>query len=166
LTYKTLKFLDYKEINLESITLANAIKSVLLIASFSIIGEGSAFEASNMSGSNHAKIMTFESIGDNATGDRLKAITLYRERFGKIKNPKICTILTDSELEAFIVVSHDSVLLMKRYSEKSAEASTLGRFTNMSVMRDCEKQAQRILFYWDEHNIDAARKRYGLPKNS
>ncbi len=104
--------------------------------------------------------MDVNDIANNATGKRKIAVEAMKERVAKIKKAQICPILTDTELEALIVVSTDSDVLWKRCSAKSSEASTLGRYTNMSVMKDCEKQAQRVLFFWDNHSYERAKKRY------
>jgi hypothetical protein len=107
-----------------------------------------------------ASVMSIDDIANNAKGIRKDIILKAQERVAQDKNKRICPIFKDSELEAIIVNSHDSLTLMKRYSNKSSDASTVGTHTNLTVMRDCEKQGKRVLWFWDTHNYEAAHKRY------
>lgn len=97
---------------------------------------------------------------EHATGKRKAIIEAAQERVAKIKHPRVCPIFTDSELEALIFDSSDANVLREGYGTKSSDASTLGQHPNMAVMKDCEKQARRITFFWDDHSYDAAKKRF------
>lgn len=104
--------------------------------------------------------MKLEGVGSNATGNRKAVIDAALDRVLKVKNPPVCPVFTDSELEALIVDRNEATALRVKYGQKSAEGSTLGYYTNMKVMKACEKQARRILFFWDDHSFDAAKKRF------
>lgn len=117
--------------------------------------------AEKMSPNNiQAPVMKIADIGFDAVGKRKAVIAATQERIANSKHPRICPVLTDSELEAFVISSKDALALRTRYGNKSMESSTLGEYTNMTVMRDCEKQAKRILFFWDDHSYEAVKKRY------
>lgn len=137
-----------------------AAKSILTVG-VALVAIGNAAANPIPATKNQAQVMKLTGIGNNAKGTQRGIIDAAMERIAKAPNPRICPIFKDSELEALIFDANDSRVLMGRYSEKSSEASTLGQYTNMSVMKDCEKQARRILFFWDSHSYDLAQKRYG-----
>lgn len=105
-------------------------------------------------------VMSIEDIVNDARGNRKDIIQNAQERVTKVKNPRICPIFKDSELEAITVNSHDNSTLIKKYTNKSSDASTVGTHTNLTVMKECEKQAKRVLWFWDTHSYEAAKKRY------
>lgn len=112
--------------------------------------------------SNKSPVFNLTGIGTNAVGKRKIIISAAINRVGKLKNPPVCPVFNDMELEALIVDFKDSKALRERYSAMSADASTLGNHTNMTTMNACEKQARRIMFYWDNRSIEGAQIKYDL----
>lgn len=101
-------------------------------------------------------------LGEGATGERAKVIQEAKDRIANMKNRPPCPVLTKKELEPLLLYSKDQDKLRNRYSAMAHDHSTLGSRTNLPVMRACEEQAQRILFFWqDTSNYPKTQKKYG-----
>lgn len=101
-------------------------------------------------------------LGEGATGERANVIQEAKDRIANMKNRPPCPVLTKKELEPLLLYSKDQDKLRNRYSAMAHDHSTLGNRTNLPVMRACEEQAQRILFFWqDTSNYQKTQKKYG-----
>lgn len=107
------------------------------------------------------KSVSIDDIGIGATGERAKVAQEAKYRIDKIKERPVCPVFSKSELEALLLNRKDEFKLRSRYSNAALESTPYGAKPNPKLMKDCEKQAKRILFFWgEESDLEKARKKY------
>lgn len=107
------------------------------------------------------KPVSIEDIGIGATGQRANVIRGAKERLEKMKERPACPVFTKTELEALLLNRKDEFRLRGQYSNAALESTPDGIKPDPKLMKDCEKQAKRILFFWgEESDLEQARNKY------